>query len=324
MIVGNDYIKSSLSEEVLGIRDPRIRFENYIQNMGEAQNMNALLHMGRGRYFTWQCDDDLYAPNFLEEVHSALVKFDFPTCVFTSYEFIHGTSFPKMANTLSGQGQTYSGRQFLRRYLSGKLITMGCTGVYTKEYLKQIGGVECLTDSPSPLYTEYLYLIRAGLIEHVAYIGEPLVKYRFHEGSWGCTHKDLSLYKQAGENLVRKSILIFSNPVLRDDFRQNIASLLKFVVKDYLIKTWSQNEYPSRLEAMPYLFSLKKQLNSLKGSALYRYAFFSWIWKGVMPVLWEGIKIKFKLVAPPKLVKFVQSLRAPFRRYNSDSESYRD
>jgi len=39
VIVGNDYTPESLSAENLGINDPRIRFENYPQNLGEAQNM---------------------------------------------------------------------------------------------------------------------------------------------------------------------------------------------------------------------------------------------------------------------------------------------
>ena len=95
VIVGNDYVQDPLSAELLGIMDSRIRFINHPQNLGEASNMNTLLNLSRGRYFTWQCDDDLYAPNFLGEVHSTLLKFNCPTCVFTAYEFIYGTSFPR-------------------------------------------------------------------------------------------------------------------------------------------------------------------------------------------------------------------------------------
>ena len=107
VIVGNDYAQEPLSAEFLGITDSRIRFINHPQNLGEAGNMNTLLNMSRGRYFTWQCDDDLYAPNFLGEVHSALVEFNYPTCVFTAYEFIYGNSFPELARTPSGQGKIF-------------------------------------------------------------------------------------------------------------------------------------------------------------------------------------------------------------------------
>src|SRR3972149_4035428 len=91
VIVGNDNTQATLSAEPFGIKDPRVRFINHPQNLGELRNMNALLGMSRGRYFSWQFDDDGYAPNFLEAVYSSLVKFNFPPCIFTSYQIIHGT-----------------------------------------------------------------------------------------------------------------------------------------------------------------------------------------------------------------------------------------
>ena len=147
VIVGNDYVQEPLSVELLGIFDPRIRFVNHPRNLGEVKNMNALIDLGQGRYFTWQTDDDLYAPNFLEDVHSALVKFDFPTCVFTSFEFIRGGAFTDFEKIPGGQGQMLSGRRFLRMYWSGRLNAMGCSGVYNKAHLKRIGGVESLADT---------------------------------------------------------------------------------------------------------------------------------------------------------------------------------
>ena len=83
--------------------------------------MNALLNLSRGRYFTWLTDDDLYAPNFLAEVHSALVKFDLPVCVFTSFENFCGTAFSAAVASVLGQAQLLSGRRFLKPCWSGDL-----------------------------------------------------------------------------------------------------------------------------------------------------------------------------------------------------------
>ncbi len=313
VIVGNDYTQEPLCAELLGIRDPRIRFVNRSQNLGEVRNMNALLNLARGRYFTWQCDDDLYAPNFLEDVHSALVKFNYPSCVFTSFENIFGSSYPDLVKTLSGQGQTFSGRQFLRMFWSGRLKTMGCTGVYDRKLLKHMGGVESLADTSFALYSEHLLLVRTGLLEQIAYINEPLVKCRVHEGSWGCTTKDLSLYKQAGGNLVRESITIFSNLELRDDFRENITSVLNFTVTNYLDKLRIQDGCMRRLEAVPYLVSLKKQLDSLKRTALYWNFLFSLGW--LILAWWLGTKLKFKSVMTPVRVRFMRTLCLSFWRH---------
>lgn len=315
VIVGNDYIQEPLSADLLGITDPRIRFVNHPRNLGEALNMNTLLELSQGRYFTWQCDDDLYAPNFLEEVHSALVNFNLPPCVFTSYEFIYGTSFPDTAKIISGKRQLFSGREFLRMYWSGKLKAMGCTGVYNKEYLKRIGGVECLTDTSTPLYSEHLLLVRAGLLKHVAHIDQPLVRYRIHEGAWGCTATDLRLYGQAGQNLVHESITVFSNPKLRNDFRQNIDSVLKFVVFEYFSKTRARDGCLSRHESIPFFFSIKRQFNPLKGSELYRIAIVSWGWTGLRLAWWLATKFDLKAVISPIFFKIASELRSFFKRH---------
>ena len=315
VIVGNDFIREALSTETLGIRDSRIRIVNHPRNMGEVRNLNALIELGRGRYFTWLSDDDLYAPNFLEDVHSVLVKFDFPPCVFTSFAFIHGGGVADVEKTPSGQGQTFSGRRFLRRYWSGKLKAMGCSGVYSREHLKQIGGVESLADTPFALYSEHLLLVRAGLLEQVAYIDEPLVKYRIHADSWGCTAKDLLLYKQASGNLIGECAAIFSSPQLRDDFRQNMASVLEFVVADFFRRIRMRESVLSRLDAIPYLISLKKHFNPLKGSKLYWYALLSWAGTGARMIWWLGTEFDFKAARSQGPVRFMRTLHSLFWRH---------
>jgi glycosyltransferase involved in cell wall biosynthesis len=319
VIVGNDYVQEPLSTEYLDIMDPRIRIVNHPQNLGEAENMNTLLNLSRGRYFTWQCDDDLYAPNFLSEVHSALLGFNYPTCVFTAYEIIHGISFPAPAKALPRESKSFSGRQFLRMYWTGKLKAMGCTGVYDKDYLQQLGGVECLTETSTPLYSEHLLLVRVGLLDRIAHVDAPLVKYRIHDDAWGCTAKDLSLYGQASHNLIRESVTVLSNSKLRDDFRQNMNSILKFVVFEYFGKARAGDGCLSRHRTVPFFLSLLKMFNSVKGSRLYRIALFSWGRTGVRLVWWLGTKFNLKAAVSPLLHKFARTLRLPIGRNSRDS-----
>jgi len=318
VIVGNDYVREPLSADLLDIKDSRIRFVNHPRNLGEARNMNTLLDLGRGRYFTWQCDDDLYAPNFLEEVHSALISFGSPLCVFTSYELIYGTSFPDLKKSRSGKRRIYSGREFIGKYWSGELKAMGCTGVYQTEYLQELGGVQRFADTHHPLYSEHLLLIQVGLQKQVAHIDIPLVLYRNHEDAWGCTTNDLLLYKQASENLLRKSITVLKNPELRDDFRQNMDSVLKFVASDFFIKARSHDGLLSRLKVIPFFFSLKRQLNSLKSSALYRIALISWGWTGVKLVWWLCSQFDLKAAMSPMVLKFVSDLRKLLGRHRRE------
>ena len=318
VIVGNDYIQEPLSAAQLGVKDLRMRFVNHPRNLGEVRNMNALIDLSRGRYFTWLTDDDLYEPNFLAEVHSALVKFDLPACVFTSFEHIYGTAIPAAAKTVSGQAQLFSGRRFLRLYWSGALKAMGCTAVYDKAWLKRLGGVESLADTSFALYSEHLLLIRAGLLDQVVYLDQPLVRYRIHEGSWGCSAKDLLLYKQASQNLIRGSIDVFSRPELRDDFRRNMASVLEFTATDFFSRVRSSENCLKRIDVLPFLFSLKKQFNSLKGSILYWKALLSWGHIGARTIWWLGTKFDFKAAAEQGHFKFGRSLYSFFWRHKKD------
>jgi len=293
VIVGNDFVSEPLSAEMVGINDSRIRFENYPQNLGEERNMNTLLAISRGRYFVWQCDDDLFSPSFLEEVFLTLTRFDFPLCVFSSYKMIHGTSYPEMPDILSGQGKAYSGRQFLSMYWSGRLKAIGCNGVYQKDYLLELGGVKCLADIHRPLYSEHLLLNQVGLQNQVAHIDEPLVLYRVHEDAWGCNTNDLLIYRQASENLVHESIIIFLHPELRDDFRQNMGYLLNFVTTEYFNKAKSMAGVLSRLKVIPFFFSLTKQFKSLS-TPFFLKAFISWVWTGIKLVWWLGTDFNLK------------------------------
>jgi len=307
VIVGNDFIPKPLSAEKLGVNDSRIQYENYTQNLGEERNMNTLLAMSRGRYFTWQCDDDLFSPSFLEEVFLTLTRYNFPPCVFSSYKMIHGISYPEMPNILSGQGKIYSGCQFLNMYWSGRIKAIGCNGVYQRDYLLELGGVKCLADYHRPLYSEFLLLNQVGLQNQVAHIDEPLALYRVHEDAWGCRTNDLLLYKQASENLIQESITIFIDSELRDNFRQNIGYLLNFVTKEYFNKAKSIAGLLTRLKVIPFFFSIKKQFKSLKGTPFFLKALSCWVWTGFKLVWWMNTDFNLKAALPAKFVRILNS-----------------
>lgn len=232
VIVGNDYPKEPVSEELLDIWDPRIRYINHPRTLGELGNTHALLAEGRGRYFTWLADDDLYAPNFLEAVHSALVRFDFPPCVFTSYAF--GSDPPFNGLVLAAErDRLMSGREFLRAYLEKTVNIQGCYGVFDIQYLRRIGGMEQLGNGFSP-YSDVLLGIRAGSLERVVYIDAPLVFFRAHSGSISLTSGDVEAYCSAQRDLCRKSVVIFRSRQLSPDFRRNLDSLLRWCVRDFV------------------------------------------------------------------------------------------
>ena len=313
VIIGNDFPDETLSSEILGIEDPRIRFINHKRNIGELENMNSLLSMAHGRYFTWQSDDDPCAPTLLSEVYSALIKFDFPPCVFTSYLLIYGTSFYKYKKNYNGQVQLFSGRDFLRAYLSGRLKAMGCCGFYNTDYLNSIGGAKRLTNGLMALHSEYLLPIRAGLLSKVIYINAPLVSYRIHENSWTCSNKEMELFKQAGINLIRESIMIFLRTELKDDFQKNLSSLLKSVLCSVVVKIILRNKQLDKQEIRGYISLIEEEFNPLKGSGLYKMAVSS-LETALKNMPWYISKAKIKMLVPPRCLKFAHMARSFFSK----------
>lgn len=265
VIVGNDYPEQPLTPQLIDVKDPRIRIVNHEQNLGEVGNMNALLRLARGRYFTWIADDDLYSPKFLQEVQATLRKFDFPVCVYTS--FIVGSTIPDVN---SAEGVPLRGPEFLRLYLAGAVKAIGTMGVFDRTYLNEIGGLEDLTGGSAALYTEYLQIMRSGLLERIAYIDSPLIIYRAHQGSWGCTNVDVELFKQAGEILSRKSIEVLRRPELIKNFDQNLTWFLKKLMVEFIGIAKANRTQPFNApQLLKYLFFSRRYISSLQGSSLY-------------------------------------------------------
>jgi len=269
IIVGNDHTAEVLTGENTGISDPRVRFLNHEKNLGELGNMNALLAAARGRYFTWQFDDDLAAPAFLEEVRSALEKFGYPACAFTSYSLVFGTAEHKFGKKPAAPAKLLPGPDFLRGYLSGRLRTMGCSGVFDTAYLKKEGGVQRLAEGKIAVYSEYLLLLRTGLLPEVAYINSPLVASRLHGDSWSTASKDSELFKQAGLNLVRAGIGVLTSGGLEKDFGGNMKSVLGSVVRMAVMKNVMQNGELDRRDALEFLSSLEKEFAPVKNTEFY-------------------------------------------------------
>jgi glycosyltransferase involved in cell wall biosynthesis len=316
VIVGNDFVDETLSLEMMGIDDPRVIIINHERNLGELENMNSLLSVASGKYFTWQFDDDPCAPIFLSAAYSALKKFDFPLSVFTSYLGIYGTHVHKFTKDNNVQSRLFTGRDFLRACLSGRLKALGCCGFYDIDYLRNIGGVQRLSNGPIALHSEYLLLIRSGLLSEVAYVDAPLVSTRMHDNSWTCSNSDVELFKQAGINLIRESVVILSNDSLKDDFSENLSSVLKSVISAVVVKTVMCNKQLDVQEITRYRSLIEAEFNPLRGTPLYDCAVsnldttFNYI-----PLYIS--KARLKMLMPFKYLKYVHMVLSLFSRYTN-------
>ena len=238
IIVGNDYTDELLSGEMLGINDPRIRIVNHPVNLREVGNMNALLYMASGRYFTWLFDDDLYEPGYLSTAHTTLSSTGFPPALFTSYNVIDDNGQTLDTASATGAVTLFSGADFLLSYFSGRLILNSTCGMFdTKALIGNVGGVEELCESAIGLYCEYLFLVRCGLFGQIVHIDTPFVTFRAHSGSWGESNTELWKYHEAGQNLILRSAQLVSQNVRNDIFSAIIIGLCRIHLLNFATKS---------------------------------------------------------------------------------------
>jgi glycosyltransferase involved in cell wall biosynthesis len=317
VIIGNDNPGRRLTAEFLKIHDPRVRIVNHEHNLGELGNMNELVRLGRGRYFTWLADDDLLAPRFLDAMREALTRFDYPPCAFTSFTL--GDHVAVSSSRGASDVSVLSGGEFLRRYWSNELQAIGTMGMFAKDYLEGTGGLEDVSGGKIALHTEYLHLVKLGLLEKIIYIDEPLVIYRVHEGSWGCSNNNFEEYKRSGANLARLSIEYLRMPQLANDFDQNLTQLLKWLIGEYVAVARRTFGFGLR-HMIGYFIWSRIYISTLKGSRLYGRAIVCLL-RAQAWLFWSLCKQKFLASAPSGLVRLAYSARSAIQRDDQSNVS---
>lgn len=267
VVVGNDNPQRSLTPELLNIFDERIRFINRTDNLGEMANMADLLEKSHGRYFTWLADDDLYVPAFLETVHKALMSFENqPAVIFTSY--MTGAHFKdEVRSVLPAECRLYPGSEFLKNYLSQSIKAIGCYGVFKKEYLQKIGGMEKLGQGFSP-YADNWLVIKTGMLEQVGYINSPLVFFRTHDKSISFTSPEVAAYLSAQQDLLSKSRNLFLSKNLRKNFQDNVSFLLVWCIRDFGAVLCRSRSVRAK-HIWEYVTFLKEYISTLKNLKLH-------------------------------------------------------
>ncbi len=253
VIVGNDYTVEVLTGEMIGITDPRVRFVNHPRNLREVGNMNALLEMATGRYFTWLFDDDLYEPDFLQVGHDCLMEAGFPPAFFSSYRTIIGEEEFQPQKIPHSPVKKFTGREFFRWYPAFRMKMYPTYGLFDTAVLRsKLGGfIELNNSAAVGLYSEHLLLVKCALLDRVVYVDAPYYIYRQHEGSWSESSTDLKYYQAAGQELIRRSSDVLRHPSLVDDFSENLLKICGFHLIEFAFKSGRYAHYisePARRE----------------------------------------------------------------------------
>lgn len=238
VIVGNDYTAETLTGELIGISDPRIRFVNHPQNLREVGNMNRLIELAEGRYFTWLFDDDLLEPYCLAIAHETITATDHPDAFFPSFRTIHGNEpFQPLRKTKSAV-EILSGKEFLNRYDPLRPTIISTSGFFELTALHtRLHGVKELCASAIGLNCEYLFLARCTLLSRIAFMNTPLVVFRVHDDSWGESNIELEKYHEAGVNLLEECATVLSHTLPKLELPDSLMKICKIHLYSYATKS---------------------------------------------------------------------------------------
>lgn len=262
IIIANDYIDKKLSYEVLGIKkDARVRIFNNDKNLGELENMNFLLTLAKGQYFTWQFDDDPCSELFLSEMANAALNFGSPDSIFSNFETIYGGGRKRRKCSKGGQLESYSGPEFVRKYLHNDIKALGCCGFYKLDFLKALGGVTRLSEGPMALFSEFFLLVSQVSAKRVVYINSPLISTRHHPGSWTYHNNDIALFQEAGINYIRESYRVLDN--IEGTLKHTLLSrVVNFVLAAISVKLWVSTKTVGNSGLSNYISVLKLECST--------------------------------------------------------------
>ena len=294
---------------MIGSDDPRVRIVNHSVNLGEVGNMNALMRLGRGQYFTWMGDDDLYSRDFLQKVSDVIQRYSYPTAVFTNFRQFRGLDSPQLPEGTSGEASLYCGAHFLHEYLAGKIKTLSAYGMISRQALVEKGGMCNVCDDPSiGIYGEYLFMVQCGLLETIVYLDAPLVYFRSHASSRAKMNLDIQLHYETGIKLIAESLKVIKQAPFRRGFTNDLSALLELPLYIWVYKLKDRDS--ARLnerDVYNHLLAMKQQFESLKGSGLYVKAIYSLV-RVAVKLYWHITGPHYTLVEPSILSRVLHKI----------------
>ena len=232
ILVGNDNQNRQVRRDFPDLSDLRIRWIDHPKNLGYINNVNRLLELAEGRFFTSLSDDDIYFPRYLETMHRAVTEYGPLRVAFCG--LVQDKHLPLDIPSIEGSIQIYSGPDWLQGYLSRKFLAVGCYGVFERGFMRSLGGTHELGSEPffSP-YNDNLLAVQAGLAEKVAYCPDPLLFYRLHDESISFTSSRYDAYFSAHRDYLNLAEDVFNQPSHSSRRGTYRALLLDWFIRDY-------------------------------------------------------------------------------------------
>lgn len=193
---------------IRSFNDQRLRYEQNTVRLGLVENWNRCLKLSNGEYVCIFHQDDVMAPENLEKKVRALNAGSQVGLAFSAYEEIDsgGNLIGKFPVDDSDRDRIQNGLKSFEHLFSGINI-IGCpTVVARRECYDKLGGF----DSRLPLTCDWEMWLRIALFYQLAYVDEPLLRYRWHDGNE--TNRFVNNLDGLKQNFLAKSFVLDKFP----------------------------------------------------------------------------------------------------------------
>lgn len=267
LIIVNDASYDDIDGVVNSFQDARIRYYKNEINLGKedpARNWNKCLELAQGEFFALLCDDDLYAPTFIEEMLKLANRYPLCGTFRTRANFIDAQG--KETDKYSSAPEWESWEDYLWHVVRNYRHQTISEWMFRTDTIKKAGGYAIL---PLAWYADYLSVFKIS-----------------KEGGIASTPKILAHFRQSGKNISSQD---------NKNTEKKIVASLKYreEVEQLLAKTPDKEDLLCRLDGLLRMHT-RYNLSKAKKSTLFKllrkkneyHLHLSWFWKA----LWHNNK----------------------------------
>lgn len=207
LIISDNASQDATESVVRSFSDPRIRYARNATNLGHRANMNQCLRLARGRYITILFDDDMMMPENLAAKVEVLAANPDVGLVHSKYHIIDDQGRIIEFNTTWGHGpdRTVDGLESREEILCTPYNTINAPAVlFRRACYEKLGGFA----EQVRLAFDYEYWMRIAVYYPVAFLAQPLIKWRIHAGSLTNVHLGESQIQKLKEVLAAKRLIV--------------------------------------------------------------------------------------------------------------------